>query len=257
MPSNAGIAQLVEHFLAKEDVRSSSLLTRSKEKMKLLVAILIFVSVNAFGKSYILYDASEHVVVSGSNYHDISSVASLTKLMTAMVYIDSGKHKQELLERLLIRSDNLAAKTIAKDYDGGSYAFVKAMNRKADKIGLHETFYHDASGLSVFNRSTAREYVDVVLEAEKYPLIKQISATAEKTIYRNKKSHYTLNNTNSVLLKQYHDIALSKTGFTNKAGRCLALFVERGARKYIIVILGEPTPEKRQKIAKELINMIN
>ena len=78
-----------------------------------------------------------------------------------------------------------------------------------------------------------------------------------KTIYKNKKSHYTLHNTNTILLKQYHDIALSKTGFTNKAGRCLALFVERGAGKYVIVILGEPTPEKRQKIAKELITMIN
>jgi D-alanyl-D-alanine endopeptidase (penicillin-binding protein 7) len=225
--------------------------------MKFLVAILLLVSVNAFGKSYILYDASEHVVVRGSNYHDISSIASLTKLMTAMVYIDSGNYKQELLERLLIRSDNLAAETIAKEYIGGSYEFVKAMNRKADKIGLHETFYHDASGLSVFNRSTAREYVDIVLEAEKYPLIKQISATAEKTVYKSKKSHYTLHNTNTILLKQYHDIALSKTGFTNKAGRCLALFVERGAGKYVIVILGEETPDKRQRTAKELITMIH
>jgi D-alanyl-D-alanine carboxypeptidase len=224
--------------------------------MKFLVAILLLVSVNAFGRSHILYDASEHAVVTGFNYHDTSSIASLTKLMTAMVYIDSGKYKQELLERLLIRSDNVAADTIAKEY-GGSYEFVKAMNHKAEKLGLHETFYHDASGLSVFNRSTAREYVEIVLEAEKYPLIRQISSTAEKTVYKNRKSHYTLHNTNIRLLKEYDNIALSKTGFTNKAGRCLALFVERGAGKYVIIILGEPTPEKRQKIAKELITMIN
>jgi len=225
--------------------------------MKFIVAILLLASINAFGKSHILYDADEHVIVTGFNYHDVSSIASLTKLMTAMVYIDSGNYKQELLERLLIRSDNLVAEKIAKEYDGGSYAFVKAMNRKAEKIGLYETFYHDASGLSVFNRSTAREYVDIVIESEKYPLIRKISSTTEKTFYKNKKSYYTLHNTNMTLLKEYHDIALSKTGFTNKAGRCLALFVERGARKYIIVILGEPTAEKRQKIAKELINMIN
>ena len=224
--------------------------------MKFLVAILLLVSVNAFGRSHILYDANEHAVVTGFNYHDTSSIASLTKLMTAMVYIDSGKYKQELLERLLIRSDNVAADMIAKEY-GGSYEFVKAMNNKAEKLGLHETFYHDASGLSVFNRSTAREYVEIVLEAEKYPLIRKISSTAEKTIYKNRKSHYTLHNTNIRLLKEYDNIALSKTGFTNKAGRCLALFVERGAGKYVIVILGEPTPEKRQKIAKELITMIN
>ena len=220
----------------------------------LLIPIFSFASTS---KSHILYDAEEHVVVTGFNYHDISSIASLTKLMTAMVYIDSGNYKQELLERLLIRSDNLAADKIAKEYDGGSYAFVKAMNRKAEKIGLHETFYHDASGLSVFNRSTAREYVDVVLEAEKYPLIRQISSTAEKTVYKGRKSHYTLHNTNIRLLKEFDNIALSKTGFTSRAGRCLALFVEKGAGKYVIIILGEPTPEKRQKIAKELITMIN
>ena len=220
----------------------------------LLIPIFSFASTS---KSHILYDAEEHVVVTGFNYHDVSSIASLTKLMTAMVYIDSGNYKQELLERLLIRSDNLAAEKIAKEYDGGSYAFVKAMNHKADKIGLHETFYHDASGLSVFNRSTAREYVDVVLEAEKYPLIRQISSTAEKTVYKGRKSHYTLHNTNIRLLKEFDNIALSKTGFTNRAGRCLALFVEKGAGKYVIIILGEPTPEKRQKIAKELITMIN
>jgi D-alanyl-D-alanine endopeptidase (penicillin-binding protein 7) len=220
----------------------------------LLIPIFSFASTS---KSHILYDASEHAVITGSNYHEISSVASLTKIMTAMVYIDSGNYKQELLERLLIRSDNLAADKIAKEYDGGSYAFVKAMNRKADKIGLHETFYHDASGLSVFNRSTAREYVDVVLEAEKYPLIRQISSTAQKTVYKSKKSHYTLHNTNIKLLKEFDNISLSKTGFTSRAGRCLALFVEKGAGKYVIIILGEPTPEKRQKIAKELITMIN
>jgi serine-type D-Ala-D-Ala endopeptidase (penicillin-binding protein 7) len=225
--------------------------------MKFLVAILMLVSVNAFSRSHILYDAEEHVVVTGYNYHEISSVASLTKLMTAMVYIDTGNYKQELLEKLLIRSDNLAAETIAKEYNGGKYLFVKAMNRKADNIGLVETFFHDPSGLSVFNRSTAREYVDIVLEAEKYPLIRQISSTAEKTVYKNRKSHYTLHNTNIRLLKEYDNIALSKTGFTSRAGRCLALFVEQGQGKYVIIILGERTPENRQQTAKELIKMIH
>jgi D-alanyl-D-alanine carboxypeptidase len=71
------------------------------------------------------------------------------------------------------------------------------------------------------------------------------------------KTHYTLHNTNIKLLKEFDNIALSKTGFTSRAGRCLALFVEKGAGKYVIIILGEPTSEKRQKIAKELITMIN
>jgi D-alanyl-D-alanine endopeptidase (penicillin-binding protein 7) len=225
-------------------------------KKLLTLLTLSFACCTSFAQAFVLYDADDHSVVVSSNSLETKSVASLTKIMTAMVYVDSGNYNQRLLERLLIRSDNAAADKIARDYPGGYTLFIKAMNDKAESLGLHETFFHDPSGISSFNRSTAREYVDIVLEANKYPLIRQISSTYEKKIEVGKKKSHTIRNTNS-LLKEYDNIVLSKTGFTSKAGRCLALFVENGAKHYVIVILGEPSPEKRAKTARKLISMIN
>ena len=165
-----------------------------------------------------------------------------------MVCIDSGKCDEGLLERLLVRSDNNAAETIAKNYTGGRTAFIKDMNNKVQSIGLHETKFVDPSGLGVFNVSTAREYIDVVIESEKYPLIKDISSSA--TIKHKK---ITLHNTNRALLEgNLWGIILSKTGFTNHAGRCLALVVQSKS-KYAIVILGEKSIDKRIELAKRLI----
>jgi D-alanyl-D-alanine endopeptidase (penicillin-binding protein 7) len=190
----------------------------------------------------------EHRIVQSSNHSEVHSIASLTKLVTAMVCIDSGKCDEKLLERLLVRSDNNAANKIAETYSGGRSAFVRDMNNKVQSIGLHETKFVDPSGLGVFNVSTAREYIDVVIESEKYPLIKKISSSA--TI---KQKKVTLHNTNRVLLEgNMWGIILSKTGFTSHAGRCLALVVQ-SKRKYAIVILGEKSVEKRIELAKRLI----
>lgn len=225
--------------------------------MKTIITILFLLATGVNAKpieAYVLYNADDHSVVTGTNIHEVKSVASLTKLMTAMVAIDTGNVNIELLERLLIRSDNSAADLLAKQHPYGKLSFIRAMNDKALQLGLHETVFHDPSGLSVFNRSTAREYVDVVIEADKYPLIKQISSTTEKK-FGVKKHYQILRNTNP-LLKEFSNIALSKTGFTLNAGRCLALSIESQARKHIIIILGEPTPQKRNEIARNLINMI-
>jgi D-alanyl-D-alanine endopeptidase (penicillin-binding protein 7) len=151
---------------------------------------------------------------------------------------------------------------IAKHYPGGYNAFIRAMNNKASKMGLIDTKYKDPSGLHRYNTSTVTEYIKIVMEADKYSIIREISSTAEKRIpiikrtKTRKKTYYrTLRNTNSLLLNEYDTIGLSKTGFTNKAGRCLALVVE-GTKKHVIVIFGEPTPTKRADVARELISMI-
>jgi D-alanyl-D-alanine endopeptidase (penicillin-binding protein 7) len=143
---------------------------------------------------------------------------------------------------------------MAQTYPGGYTAFIRAMNDKAIKMGLVNTKYKDPSGLSPHNQSTVTEYIKIVVEADKYAIIREISSTAEKRI-KQKKYYKTLRNTNSLLLSEYDNIALSKTGFTNNAGRCLALVVE-GTKKYVIVIFGEPTPSKRADVARELIGMI-
>lgn len=235
--------------------------------MKKFVAVLIFLlCVNVYAKpteAYILYNVDDGKAIASKNPNDIGSVASLTKLMTAMVYLDYIKDvDRRLLDRLLIRSDNQAAMQIAQKYPGGYTAFIRAMNDKATKMGLNNTKYKDPSGLNPYNSSTVSEYARVVIEADKYQTIREISSTAEKRIpivkrikHRKKTYYQTLRNTNSLLLNEYDNIGLSKTGFTNNAGRCLALVVE-GTKKYVIVIFGEPTPTKRADVARELISMI-
>ena len=227
--------------------------------MKILLTLLIFLlCINVYARpieAYILYNIDDDKVVASKNPSDVASVASLTKLMTAMVYLDNIKSVDRiLLDRLLIRSDNLAAMQMAQTYPGGYTAFIRAMNDKAIKMGLVNTKYKDPSGLSPHNRSTVTEYIKIVVEADKYTIIREISSTTEKRI-KQKKYYKTLRNTNSLLLSEYDNIALSKTGFTNNAGRCLALVVE-GTKKYVIVIFGEPTPSKRADVARELIGMI-
>jgi D-alanyl-D-alanine endopeptidase (penicillin-binding protein 7) len=227
--------------------------------MKILLTLLIFLlCINVYARpieAYILYNIDDDKVVASKNPSDVASVASLTKLMTAMVYLDNIKSVDRiLLDRLLIRSDNLAAMQMAQTYPGGYTAFIRAMNDKAIKMGLVNTKYKDPSGLSPHNQSTVTEYIKIVVEADKYAIIREISSTAEKRI-KQKKYYKTLRNTNSLLLSEYDNIALSKTGFTNNAGRCLALVVE-GTKKYVIVIFGEPTPSKRADVARELIGMI-
>lgn len=232
--------------------------------MKTLLALLLFASLTVSAKTvtkstvietYVLYDADSHTLIDAKNHHEIHAIASLTKLMTAMVAIDNGNNNASLIGRLLIKSDNVAADEIANQYPGGRFEFVKAMNNKASQLGLFETVYHDPSGLSVFNRSTAKEYVDVILEAEKYPLIKYLSSLTETTVDTNKRKKYTIRNTNN-LLREYTNITLSKTGFTSHAGRCLAMVVEGLNTKHVIVIMGHQTPESRARLARELIGKI-
>jgi len=222
--------------------------------MKYLTLLLVLICNSVAAQSYVLYDMQSNQIIESSNQEEVHPVASLTKLVTAMVCIDENSCSESLLERLLVRSDNKVAEEIASKYKGGRTAFIKEMNRKVKSFGLNKTNFLDPSGLSVFNVSTAKEYITVVVEAEKYKLIGSISS---KTTIKKKK--VTLYNTNIVLMNEVVGIILSKTGFTSHAGRCLALVVQTGdewtIRKYAIVILGEESPEKRIKQAKRLINM--
>ena len=225
--------------------------------VKKLILLLLFIAPDAMAtprESHIVYNIDSRSIINAKNHNDIHAIASLTKLMTAIVAIDSGNSDSELLSRLLIRSDNLAADEIAKKYPGVRTEFIKAMNARAAGMGLINTVYHDPSGLSVFNRSTAYEYINVIIEAEKYTLIKQLSSTFEKTIVTARNKKYTMYNTNR-LLQEYTNITLSKTGFTSMAGRCLALVVDGISTKHVIVILGEYSPETRTKLARELISL--
>lgn len=194
-------------------------------------------------------------------------VASVTKLMTAMVVLDaklpldevlpitirdtqemqgvfsrvrigSEITRREMLHLALMASENRAAASLAHHYPGGHAAFVAAMNAKAKALGMHNSHFVEPTGLSELNVATARDLALMVKAANQYPLIHQFSTDSEATVAF-RKPNYTLgfSNTDHLVNRANWDIKLTKTGFTNQAGHCLVLVTSMGNRPVSLVIL--------------------
>lgn len=196
-------------------------------------------------------------------------IASITKLMTAMVALDAGLPlqeeitidsrdvdrikgtgsrlalgttltREELLHLALIASENRAAAALSRAYPGGREAFVEAMNRKARELGMSNTHFVDGTGLSSANRSTAADLVKLVDAAYRYPLIRKISTTGSYDVempVSKRVRHIAFNNTNLLTRRDDWDIGVSKTGYINEAGHCLVMQARIAEQKVIIVLL--------------------
>ncbi|MCB1775189.1 MAG: serine hydrolase [Gammaproteobacteria bacterium] len=202
-------------------------------------------------------------------------IASLTKLMTAMVVIDSGLPLQEKIEitkedRDLIRltgsrlkygarltrselltlalmsSENRAAAALARTHPGGTQAFVDAMNAKARALGMHKSRFADAAGLDAGNVASAQDLARLVFAAMDYPLIREATTRRQLEVrpYR-KRGPLRFGNTNRLLRSKAWDIQVSKTGYINEAGRCLVMHTEFEGTPTVLVLLnsyGKLTP---------------
>lgn len=243
--------------------------------MRWILLTLLIVTTTATAKpSHFVYNITTDKPISGQRIPELRPIASLTKLMTAIVVLKNNpKFTQEipykghvlvgktqtverLLESLLVRSDNMAAEALAENWDGGRKKFIEEMNKEAKHLKLSSTRFADPSGLNKNNVSTAGELVVLLIEANKYNVIKKFSTTKqiqfEKQIGK-KLRVLSIPNTNKKLLFDFDNIVISKTGFTNPAGRCLAMVVEKNNELYAVVILGEPTFESRELTARTLI----
>ena len=194
-------------------------------------------------------------------------IASVTKLMTAMVMLDAhlpmddllyiadedvdylkGTRSRlgvgttltrgELLQLALIASENRAAAALGRNYPGGITAFVSAMNSKAQALGMKSTRFVDSSGLDSNNVSTAEDLAKMVNAAYHYPEIRQVSTlpSQEITLY-GRDNPINFVNTNALVRGGNWVIGLSKTGFINEAGRCLVMQAEISGQPMIIVLL--------------------
>jgi len=203
------------------------------------------------------------------------SIASITKLMTAMVVLDaklspderititrddrdvirhSGSRLQpgatltrdQLLRLALMASENHAANALCRTYPGGRKAFVLAMNRKAKAIGMESSRFADPAGLDSGNIATARDMVKMVRAAMRYPLIRAATTTTTMSVYPYKgRGELRYNNTNRLLKNAAWNIQLSKTGYINEAGRCLVMQTSIADQPLVIVLLnsfGKLTP---------------
>jgi len=195
----------------------------------------------------------------------IVPIASITKLMTAMVVLDADKKLQKSLtieaddidtlrhshsrlsvgaqltrrEALLVAlmaSENRAAHALARTYPGGLAACVAAMNAKARALGLYETRFDDPTGLSTGNVSSARDLVRMVDAAYQYRLIREFSTCKQASIYAGQRI-LEFRNTNQLVTNPNWEIGLSKTGFIGEAGRCLVMQANVAQRPLLIVLL--------------------
>jgi D-alanyl-D-alanine endopeptidase (penicillin-binding protein 7) len=210
-------------------------------------------------------DQTSGDVLYEKNANAIVPIASITKLMTAMVALDAhpslsemltigeadvdtlkgthsrlavGTHltREEMLRLALMSSENRAASALSRHYPGGREAFVAAMNRKAHELGLTDTHFLDPTGLTAENVSSARDLVKMVDAAHQYPLIREFS-TSEEYQVAVKGRPQMFRNTNALVRNDSWNIGLSKTGYISEAGKCLVMQVWLNNKPTIIVLL--------------------
>lgn len=208
-------------------------------------------------------DSSEVLLAKNSNA--VLPIASLTKLMTALVVVEAqqpldemltitnddidfarGSHSRlfvgaqlsrgEMLQLALMSSENRAANALGRHFPGGLPAFVASMNRKARELGMRDTRYVEPTGLSSDNQSSAGDLAALVRHAYRHALIRELSTTAESEVMLGDRS-VQFRNTNGLVRSPEWEIGLQKTGYITEAGRCLVMQARMAGRRLIMVFL--------------------
>ena len=225
-------------------------------------------------ESAYIIDANGNVIY-GKDADTVRPIASITKLMTAMVIIDSGLDleekitvtkadrdlvqltgsrleygaslsREEMLMLAIMSSENRAAAALGRNYPGGTPAFVEAMNAKAKLLGMSNSRFADPAGLMVENQASARDLANLINAAHQYPLIRKASTTTRLDVWPYKgRGNLTYGNTNRLLKNASWDIEVSKTGYLNESGRCLVMQANIDGEPVSIVLLnsfGKLTP---------------
>ena len=209
-------------------------------------------------KSWLVAD-DNGLILEGSHTTDVRSIASITKLMTSIVVLDSGQlltetipkklynrkfTRQELLNLAIIKSDNNAARMLCEYYPGGMFSCVQAMNNKANELKMYSSKFTDPTGLYNTNVSTAEDLVKLVMAAKNYPTITNASNTPVMSWQVNKKRYAIFHNTNDLVGKGVHFI-VSKTGWITASGGCIVMMLrgEQGVRT--VILLGSKNTKTR------------
>ena len=208
-----------------------------------------------------LVAAGDGKIIDGANTKESRSIASITKLVTAMVVLDAKQDptqrlskytRSELIQLALVKSDNTAAKTLCDAYPGGDRRCIAAMNHKMYSMGLSATKFVEPTGLSVMNISTAEELISIVLEAQKYPAIVEASRSSQIKI-KIRKQWLVFNNTNPIIGKR-HEFIVSKTGYIRASGGCIVMMLDTDVGRRIVVVLGSKNTHTRIPEAEFIAN---
>jgi serine-type D-Ala-D-Ala endopeptidase (penicillin-binding protein 7) len=213
----------------------------------------------------LVIDQDTNQVLFSKNSQAVLPIASITKLMTALVVteanlpadevltitqddVDTEKHsgsrlavgtqltRGEMLHLALMSSENRAAHALGRNYPGGLSAFVEAMNRKAAELQMGDTRYVEPTGLSSRNQSSAHDLTLLVKEAYQHPVIRELSTSREAQVAIGKRQ-LQFRNTNGLIRNPTWEIGLQKTGYISEAGRCVVMQAQLAGRKLIMVLL--------------------
>lgn len=232
----------------------------------------------------LVLDADTNAVLLNKNDDAVLPIASLTKLMTALVVVDAGLPMDEVLtitdddvDRLkgsgsrlavgtrltraealhlaLMSSENRAAHALGRTYPGGVGAFVAAMNNKARELGLEQTRFVEPTGLSSDNRSSPRDLARLVQVASTRPLLRELSVSPQYALDDGRRVvHYR--NSNKLVRESDWDILLQKTGYIREAGRCVAMQVRLAGRNVIMVLMNAGNSAARWADAETLLQWL-
>ena len=221
----------------------------------------------------LVLDQSNSKVLFEKNSNVALPIASITKLMTSMVVVESHQNMDEIIEvtdgdidhekntssRLrigsqlsranmlhiaLMSSENRAASALGRNYPGGIVAFVAAMNAKAKSLGMNDTHYVDSTGLSSHNVASARDLAKLVMAARQHPLICQYS-TDTKYVVEPGGRPLQYSNSNHLVANPNWEIGLQKTGYISEAGRCLVMQANIEGRPIVMVFLDSKGKQSR------------
>jgi serine-type D-Ala-D-Ala endopeptidase (penicillin-binding protein 7) len=215
--------------------------------------------------SVLVMDRGTGAILYSRNAGEAAPIASITKLMTALVVLD-GKQpldekieisradrsrtagnasrlavgtkltRRELLRLALMSSENRAAQALGRSYPGGEPAFVRTMNAKARALGMSQARFVDPTGLSSRNVATPLDLAKLVSAASRSPTIRDFSTTRSQTVKVGRQL-LTYQNTNPLVRDPKWEIAVQKTGYISEAGQCLVLQAEIGGRPVVMVLL--------------------
>lgn len=223
---------------------------------KLITILCMGISSLSFGKeitatSWVVAHGDGEIIQS-ENMYQIRSIASITKLLTVMVVLDTRQDldeyfkpytRKELIQLAVVHSDNRASENLCNHYPGGRTNCVRAMNDKARSLGMLNTNIVDPTGLGVMNTSTAYDLIKLVKSAQHYPEIVSASKMSEVKI-KIKKKWLIFKNTNPIIGKR-HEFIVSKTGWIRASGGCIAMMLDTDIGRRIVVVLGSKNTHTR------------
>lgn len=218
-------------------------------------------------------------IIQETNGDEVKSIASISKLVTAMIVLDAHQNpdqklhfpvrkrqmttvsREEALQLALVKSSNGAADALCNAYPGGRKNCIAAMNDKVAELGLTNTHFSDPTGLNPRNVSTAKELIKIVLAAQNYPEIVQAASTSTLTVkvkYKHKRKirvrTMDFHNTNHDVGNGFFNFIISKTGFIHKAGACIVILMETDTGKRVVVLLNSKSTKTRVSEAEYIAN---